>query len=151
MTKRLYRSRKQRVLAGVCGGLGEYFDVDPVFVRILTVILTFAHGIGLIAYLVAWIAMPKAPMMPASPEQPESPGDTPVEIQPQREPSAWRIYLPGLIFILVGTVFLMDHLFWWFRWHHVWPVLLIIAGAAMIWRSITHKDNGGGVHESFES
>ena len=58
MTKRLYRSRQHKVFAGVCSGVGEYFDVDPVFVRILTVILCFAHGIGLIAYLVAWIAMP---------------------------------------------------------------------------------------------
>jgi len=151
MTKRLYRSRQQRIFAGVCGGLGEYFDVDPVFVRILTVILTFAHGIGLIAYLVAWIAMPKAPVTAANSQQSESPSDTPVEIQPQREPSVWRTYLPGLIFILLGVVFLMDHFFWWFHWHHVWPVLLIIAGAAMIWRSITHKDKNGGVHESFES
>ena len=151
MTKRLYRSRQQRILAGVCGGLGEHFDVDPVFVRILTVILTFAHGIGLIAYLVAWIAMPKAPVTAANSQQSESPSDTPVEIQPQREPLVWRIYLPGLIFIILGVVFLMDHFFWWFHWHHVWPVLLIVAGAAMIWRSIKHKDNGGGVHESFES
>jgi phage shock protein C len=151
MTKRLYRSRQQRILAGVCGGLGEYFDVDPVFVRILTVILTFAHGIGLIAYIVAWIAMPKAPVTVASSQQPESPSATSVEIQPQREPSVWRIYLPGIIFIILGVVFLMDNFFWWFHWHHVWPVLLIVAGAAMIWRSIKHKDNGGGVHESFES
>ena len=78
MTKRLYRSRQHRVFAGVCGGLGEYFDVDPVFVRILTVILAFAHGIGLIAYIVAWIAMPKAPLTVASSQQPESPSDTPV-------------------------------------------------------------------------
>ncbi len=151
MTKRLYRSRQHRVFAGVCGGLGEYFDVDPVFIRIAMVILPFVHGIGLIAYIVAWIAMPNAPLVTASSQQPESASVAPVEVQPQQEPSVWRIYLPGLIFIFLGVVFLMDHFFWWFHWHHVWPVLLIVAGAAMIWRSIKHKDNSGGVHESFES
>jgi phage shock protein C len=151
MTKRLYRSRKQRVFGGVCGGLGEYFDVDPVFVRILAVILVFAHGIGLAAYLVALIAMPKAPETVSSREETESPAETPVEVQPKPEPSPWRIYLPGLIFIFLGVVFLMDHLFWWFHWHHVWPVLLILAGIAMIWRSIAQKDRNGGMDESYES
>jgi phage shock protein C len=151
MTKRLYRSRQHRVFAGVCGGLGEYFDVDPVFIRIAMVILPFFHGIGLILYIVAWIAMPNAPLVTANSQQSESPNVAPVETSPLREPSVWRIYLPGLIFIVLGVVFLMDHFFWWFHWHHVWPVLLIVAGAAMIWRSITHKNNSGGVHESFES
>lgn len=157
MTKRLYRSRQQRVFAGVCGGLGEYFDVDPAFVRILTVLLVFAHGIGLIAYLVAWIAMPKAPLSTTATVEP---GETAavteeavfeVQAQPKPEPSPWRIYLPGLIFIFLGVVFLMDHLFWWFHWHHIWPVLLILAGGALIWRAIVNNKNNGGIHESFEN
>ncbi len=155
MTKRLYRSRQQRVLAGVCGGLGEYFDIDPVFVRILAVILIFAHGIGVIAYIVACFAMPKAPAGTPDSEQPESasgaPVDAPDQTRPQQEPSVWRAYLPGLIFIFLGLVFLMDTIFWWFHWHHIWPVLLVIAGALMIWKAIAHKDNNGGVHESFEN
>lgn len=55
--KRLYRSKKQKLLAGVCGGIGEYFDIDPVIVRIVFVLLVLATGIFpfVIAYgLVAW-------------------------------------------------------------------------------------------------
>ncbi len=62
MRKRLYRSRTDCKFAGVCGGLGEYYDVDPTLIRIITVILFFAHGIGLLAYIIAWIAMPKEPL-----------------------------------------------------------------------------------------
>ncbi|MFH2055285.1 MAG: PspC domain-containing protein, partial [bacterium] len=61
MAKRLYRSRENSIIAGVCGGLGEYFDIDPVLIRIITVILVFPGGIGLIGYLIAWIAMPHPP------------------------------------------------------------------------------------------
>lgn len=58
--KRLYRSPDSRVLAGVCGGLGTYFKIDPVIVRIIFVLIFFANGVGLLAYLILWIAVPKA-------------------------------------------------------------------------------------------
>ncbi len=59
--KRFYRSRKNRQLAGVCGGIGEYFDVDPVLVRLLWIFFTLAGGGGLLAYLIAWLVVPEAP------------------------------------------------------------------------------------------
>ena len=55
----LRRSRTDRVFAGVCGGMGHYFRIDPIILRIVMVALIFA-GVGLIAYLIAWIAIPKA-------------------------------------------------------------------------------------------
>ncbi len=58
--KRLYRSTDDVIIAGVASGIAAYFGIDPVFVRIIFVILTFANGIGILAYLVFWIAMPKA-------------------------------------------------------------------------------------------
>ncbi len=150
MNKRLYRSRQHNVIAGVCGGLGEYFDVDPVFVRILAVILVFAHGIGLVAYIVAWIAMPKSPLVTASVETVAS-TETPVDTQPPAEPSVWAKYWVGIILIGLGVIFLADHLFWWFHWRYVWPILLILAGAALILRSSTRHKNNGGIHESIQS
>ena len=56
--KKLYRSR-ERVIAGVCSGIGEYFDVDPVLVRVIWIVLIFAAGGGIIAYLLAWIIIPE--------------------------------------------------------------------------------------------
>jgi len=59
--KRLYRSGKDKILAGVCGGLGEYFNVDPVIIRILWIVFSLAYGVGIIAYIIAWIVVPVNP------------------------------------------------------------------------------------------
>ncbi len=60
--KRLYRSIRDRKIAGVCGGLGEYFEIDPTLVRLLAVVLFLAGGGGGLAYIVAWIIVPEAPL-----------------------------------------------------------------------------------------
>ncbi len=57
--KKLYRTEKNKVLGGVCGGLAEYFDVDPTLVRLLWVAFTLAFGGGLLAYIIFWIVVPK--------------------------------------------------------------------------------------------
>jgi phage shock protein C len=59
--KRLYRSGKDRILGGVCGGIGEYFQIDPVIIRLLFVILAFAWGFGVLLYIIAWIIIPRNP------------------------------------------------------------------------------------------
>ena len=58
--RRLYRDPDNRVIGGVCGGLGAYFNMDPVILRIIFVVLFLINGIGLLAYLILWIAVPKA-------------------------------------------------------------------------------------------
>jgi phage shock protein C len=60
-TKRLYRSRNERILGGVCGGMGKYFNVDPVIARLIWAVLFFFGGIGLLAYIIAWIIVPEEP------------------------------------------------------------------------------------------
>ena len=60
-TKRLRRSRDQRMIAGVCGGLGEYFSIDPTLIRLIFAILFFAGlGSSLIVYVILWVVMPQA-------------------------------------------------------------------------------------------
>ena len=59
--KRLYRSRTDKKIAGVCGGLGIYFGVDPVILRIIWVALVLGAGAGLVAYLIFWIVVPQEP------------------------------------------------------------------------------------------
>ena len=57
--KRLYRSNKNRMIAGVCGGLAEYFNIDPTIVRLIWVLLTLISvGAGILAYIIAWIIIP---------------------------------------------------------------------------------------------
>ncbi len=59
--RRLYRSRTQRMIGGVCGGLGEYFDIDPTIVRLLFVVTALAGGPGLLAYIIMLIVVPNEP------------------------------------------------------------------------------------------
>lgn len=57
--KKIYRSKKRRVIAGVCAGIAEYLEIDPVIIRLFWVIFTLFYGAGLLAYLIAWIILPE--------------------------------------------------------------------------------------------
>lgn len=59
MRKRLYKIEKGKKLDGVCGGIAEYFDIDPTLVRILWILFTACAGSGIIAYIIAAIVMPR--------------------------------------------------------------------------------------------
>jgi len=58
-SKRLFRSKSNRIIAGVCGGVGEYFGIDPTVVRLLWVLFTFLGGSGILAYIICWIVIPE--------------------------------------------------------------------------------------------
>ena len=59
--KKLYRSRENRMIAGVCGGLGEYFEIDPTLVRLAVVFFSLWWGGGILLYLLAWFIIPEEP------------------------------------------------------------------------------------------
>lgn len=126
--RRLTRSRDDRVIAGVCGGLGEYLGVDAVLIRIAALILVFAGGAGIVLYLIGWIAMPEAGGIPASAfaEAPEG--------APARPATSGAVVL-GLVFVALGVFFLLDEV-WpdFLSWTYVWPVALIAIGIAILLR-----------------
>lgn len=62
MNKRLYKSRTEKKLGGVCGGIAQYFDIDPTIIRLAWLVAVFCGGGGLIAYLIAYIAIPREPV-----------------------------------------------------------------------------------------
>jgi len=64
--RRLYRSRTQRMIGGVCGGLGEYFDIDATIWRLLFVVTALAGGPGLLAYIIMLIVVPSEPEPPTA-------------------------------------------------------------------------------------
>jgi phage shock protein C len=121
MGKKLYRSRTSSMIAGVCGGLGEYLNVDPTILRVAAVVLIIPDGIGLLAYLVAWIIVPRRPEMEA-------------EVVTS-EKSEFNRLLPGLALIVIGFIFLVNNLIPWFRFGYLWPVVLIVLGVALLLRS----------------
>ncbi|MBQ9553029.1 MAG: PspC domain-containing protein [Clostridia bacterium] len=69
--KKLYKSQTDRKLAGVCGGLAEYFNIDSTLVRLLWVLLFFMFGTGLLAYLICAIVIPDEPTAAGTPNDPE--------------------------------------------------------------------------------
>jgi phage shock protein C len=114
MDKKLYRSRRNSMIGGVCGGLGEYLNVDPTIMRLVAVLLIFADGIGLLAYIIAWIIIPRNPELEA-------------EIVTSERSELNRL-LPGLALILLGLIFLLNNLIPWFRFRYLWPLILIVLG-----------------------
>lgn len=58
MVKKLYRSQTDKKIAGVCAGIGEYFDVDPLFIRLLFIAAFVAYGTGILAYIILWVLTP---------------------------------------------------------------------------------------------
>ncbi|MCX7124717.1 MAG: PspC domain-containing protein [Gammaproteobacteria bacterium] len=59
MTKQLFRSKSNRKIAGVCGGLGDFFEIDPIFFRAIFLVSAIFGGLGLVIYIVLWILMPE--------------------------------------------------------------------------------------------
>jgi phage shock protein C len=129
--RKLARSREDRVIAGVCGGLGEYLGVDAVLVRIAALILVFAGGAGIVLYLIGWIAMPEAPG-PADVE-----GGSTVTVEQPRGTVDRRsgAFVLGLVFVALGVFFLADEI-WpdFMSWTYIWPVALIAVGIAILLR-----------------
>ena len=71
--KQLYKSKKNKILAGVCGGLGEYFNIDPALVRLAFVLLSIFAGGGILAYIIAIVIVPEAPAGYVPPAQATAP------------------------------------------------------------------------------
>lgn len=136
MEKRLYRSNSNNVLGGVCGGLGEYFNVDPVLVRVLAVLLAFAHGFGLLGYIVAWIIIPRKPVEVEEAElrdaQAHAAQAGPGAPTPEPRYNGWTKYLPGLALVTLGVLMLVKEFFYWFSWSDMLPALLIVIGIVFL-------------------
>ncbi len=65
--RKLYRSRTDRSIAGICGGLGAYFDADPTMIRLVTLLLILFGGLSIWAYIILWIVIPEEPVQPFNP------------------------------------------------------------------------------------
>jgi phage shock protein PspC (stress-responsive transcriptional regulator) len=85
-TKRLYRSTKDKIIGGLCGGIAEYFSIDPVIVRLIVVILFLLSGWGFLAYIIGWIIVPKSPFNWSVPKTEESKEEPKTEEPKTEEP-----------------------------------------------------------------
>ncbi len=141
MTKRLYRSERSKVLGGVCGGLGEYFDLDPTLIRLFAVLaLFFSDGAVFIAYIVAWIVMPERETETAAQEGASAPPPPPQQTVRAPIDPTWHSFLPGVILIALGGLLLVREYFYWYDMGDIWPVLLILVGLGLIIFKGTRRD-----------
>ena len=162
-TKKLRRSVNDSVIGGVSGGLGEYFDTDPVIFRILFVVLTLTGGGGVFIYLLMWIFIPRAlrdflndhqyqkhtqhtSSFTSDANNQTSEAGEPVDkttvVSEENAPSFKKMpgnLIGGAILILSGLFFLADDFFPWFNWEYLWPAALIVAGLAIIKINMDHK------------
>ena len=154
MEKRLYRSRSDRMIWGVCGGLAKYFDIDPTIVRVIAVLSIFLGSVGIWAYIILAIVVPLENSKATEPkdtikenveEMKETASelgrelrstlvgeeDKPEEIVKMRHR---RRNILGIILIVLGILFLLDslNLFWWFRGGTLWPLILVAIGVLII-------------------
>ena len=146
MDKRVYRSHSNRVIAGIAGGLAEYFDVDVVLMRLLWVVAGFAGG-GILAYIIAWIVIPERDTvfnrkeniysqnheMETESESKIEETERTVEGQGTEQGRARRQRTFGLFLIGFGIIFLARQFLGIF-FHSFWPVLLIILGVYLLIR-----------------
>lgn len=154
MTRRLYRSQDDKVIAGVCGGLGAYFGMDPTIIRVIAVLSIFVGGTGIIAYLVLALVVPLEGSSTAEPkdtikENVDDIRETAseigrdiqstvakdrVEAEEETALRSRRFNWLGIAVIVFGVVLLLGNfnVFWWFNWGTLLPIPLIGFGVLLI-------------------
>jgi len=125
--QKIFRSRESSIIGGVCGGLGEYFNIDPIIFRLTFIALLLAKGIGLVIYVIAWIVIPLRPK------------DEPTVPAGNSGRSEIYKYLPGLALVIVGAIFIIEHLWDWLSFGYLWPVVLIVLGIFLVYKAVTPK------------
>jgi phage shock protein C len=121
--RKLRRSNADQVLGGVAGGLGHYFALDPILVRIAFVLLVLAGGSGLLLYIVLWIVIPEA-----------TPDEDVAAVAGDRRQIGGLII--GGALIVVGTLILLRRVVPWFDSEIVWALLLVTLGGYILLKGV---------------
>lgn len=145
MEKRLYRSFTEKMLGGVCGGLGEYFNIDPTIIRVAFILAVLFGGGGIIAYIILWIVVPQRPYIipnfsSSGSSQSDKAEDGEKKTEDQMNFSKFQMEKSsdnknlffGLILIVLGALFLMHNFIPKFHFGDFWPLILIGIGIALI-------------------
>lgn len=136
--QRAYRSKKHKVIGGVCAGLAEYFDIDPVLLRIGFAVAFFVYGTGFLLYIILMFALPdKEEVMgyPAAPaDDSASSFESETEFYPGKDKSK-RNLMGGIILMIVGLIFLAENFIPNVDFGDLWPLILVAIGAMTIWNS----------------
>ncbi len=146
MRDRLYRSRRVKVLGGVAGGLAQYFNIDPIIVRILFVVFTLMHGMGLVLYIILWIVVPEEPFELAYPlknDETKTEGQSTENasvnfdgVPPEVKKNGSGRVIAGTILIALGVLFFADRFIPTFDFRDIVPIAFVLLGGLLIWNSL---------------
>jgi phage shock protein C len=125
--KKLYRSTNDYMIAGVCGGIAEYFEIDSILIRIIFIVLSLAGGSGLIIYILMLLLLPdKGEKMKSTPNE--------IKNKIKMKQDGGRSFL-GIVFLVVGSILLWNQFFpYTIRFEILWPSTMIILGLWMLLR-----------------
>ncbi|MBN2571393.1 MAG: PspC domain-containing protein [Ignavibacteriales bacterium] len=147
--QKIYRSRTNRVLGGVCAGLGNYLNLDPVLIRIIFVVLVIAAGSGVLIYIILWIIIPEEPVyIQQSTGQTIEPKDVNENVSQGNYTQSEQVIktkngsgrmIFGVILIIVGLMFLFETLFDFLDFEYLGPIILILIGVALLYNSFQIK------------
>ena len=139
MEKKLTRSRDKKVIAGIAGGLGEYLDIDPIIIRIIIVLITIFHGVGLLIYIIMWIVIPEEPYKNIFQTSSENINGEFSAEESENDINKLKINhssngrtIVGVILIGVGSIFLLERFLPIFDFELVFSAGLIILGLALV-------------------
>jgi len=145
MANRLYRSKSDRVLGGVCAGLGSFLKIDPVFIRIFFIVWTVLGEFAVLIYILLWVIVPSDSSAEA--DETFQINDLGARFQQMgreiaevsRQPNSELIIFAGVGLIAWGIYYLIrrlvPYLDLWAYSQYLWPALLIIAGLFVIFRT----------------
>ncbi len=143
--KKLYRSEKNRILAGVAGGISEYFNIDPVLIRIVFILAALSGGSGVLLYFILWLIIPSQSGLDKKEEeniknnvqeiktQTKKYVDTAKKASRNKESRLWF----GLILIIFGVYLTLVNFGFlrFFDFTKVWPTLLVALGLILLFRA----------------
>lgn len=143
MSRKLYRSRTDSMIAGVCGGLAEYFNIDTVLMRIAAVVIILvAPGAGILAYLIFWVVVPQKPIEEsiAGAENPEQVSAEVDEVKSDRKSG---IVFIGAGLIVLGALILLNNFvpIVFFSVGKLWPVALVVVGILILKKGAENKED----------
>ncbi|MFA5532074.1 MAG: PspC domain-containing protein [Candidatus Shapirobacteria bacterium] len=145
-TKKIYRSKDDYILAGVCSGLAQYFEIDPTLMRVIFILLFIGGGSGFLIYLVLWLIIPKEGGKEIKIDREKKVkefandlGDkaqtVASEIRSEIKSSKKRGNFFGLVFVILGIAILVEKLVpVQLHWDYIWPGILVFLGFYLIAR-----------------
>ena len=146
---RLYRSYRDSMIGGVCGGLGEYLNTDSLIFRVLFAVAVLVGGSGILAYIILWIVIPLEEIPKISStnnknmednKNSEMKTDAMEDQKKQQQRNDGNLW-GGFILIALGSIFLIDRFVPHLGWGDLWPLLLIVIGVILISKNYQKPKN----------